>query len=127
MNNYLLVFIGGGLGSSFRYFIGNFMNRNVKLSLPWNTLSANLIACVILGILTGWLTTKLETDSSQRLFIGVGICGGLSTFSTFTLEIFELIKSNQIALAISYMLLSTISCLLLFWLMWSLGKNISLQ
>jgi fluoride exporter len=127
MNNYLLVFIGGGLGSSFRYFIGNFMNRNVKLSLPWNTLSANLIACVILGILTGWLTTKLETDSSQRLFIGVGICGGLSTFSTFTLEIFELVKSNQIALAISYMLLSTISCLLLFWLMWSLGKNISLQ
>jgi CrcB protein len=126
MNNYLLVFIGGGLGSSFRYFIGNFMNRNVKLSLPWNTLSANLIACVILGILTGWLTTKLETDSSQRLFIGVGICGGLSTFSTFTLEIFELIKSNQIALAISYMLLSTISCLLLFWLMWSLGKNINL-
>ena len=124
MNNYLLVFIGGGLGSSFRYFIGNFMNRNVKLSLPWNTLSANLIACVILGILTGWLTTKLETDSSQRLFIGVGICGGLSTFSTLTLEIFELIKSNQIALAISYMLLSTISCLLLFWLMWSLGKNI---
>lgn len=122
MNNILLVFFGGGLGSVVRYFIGIVIHRNVSSIVPWHTFAANIIAAAILGFLSAWMLLKPGPYETQRLLLGVGFCGGLSTFSTFTLENFELIKNGNWVVAVLYMLLSLIACLIAFWAAWQIQK-----
>ena len=124
MNPYLLVFIGGGLGSAARLGIGTLMNRYVNSIFPYGTLCVNVISSFILGLLTASLLFKLHAQSEQqRLLIGVGFCGGLSTFSTFSLELFSLLKTQNYFLAGVNVLASVAACLLAVWLGMILVKN----
>ena len=81
MLNYLLVFLGGGLGSMCRYGIAHGLS-NYKTTFPFATLIANIISCLILGYLVG-LSLKNQTSDYQRFLWMTGFCGGFSTFSTF--------------------------------------------
>lgn len=120
MNNILLVFIGGGLGSVLRYLIGIIIQRN--FTFPWHTFTANLLAAVLVGFLSGLMLLKPGQYEQQRLLLSVGFCGGLSTFSTFTMENFEMIKNGQTLLACTYILISIIACLLAYWAAWQIQK-----
>lgn len=122
MNNFLLIFIGGGLGSVTRYLLGLLLQRTYHNSIPWHTLAANVFAAAILGFVAATLTVRQGSFEQQRLFIGVGFCGGLSTFSTFTMEGFELLRAGNTGLAIAYALLSFLACLIAFWAAWVLQK-----
>lgn len=106
----ILVFIGGGLGSLARFGIGKAF---VKWSsvFPYGTLTANLLACLIMGFFTGWAILKpSETISSYRAFIAIGFCGGFSTFSTFSNETIQLIQNNRLADAALNTFFSLILC-----------------
>lgn len=111
MNKFLLVFLGGGIGSVSRYWIGlkiqSFSNNN----FPFGTFSVNIIASFILGLIAGLALIKPGNFESQRLLIGVGFCGGLSTFSAFTMETASLLKSGSMSMAAIYMLTSLIVCI----------------
>ena len=93
--SFLLVFIGGGLGSLFRYTIGLII-KPISPQLPFATLIANAIGCLLLGLILGFLSTRSSVSNTQHMLLAVGFCGGLTTFSTFTLENMRFIEQGQI-------------------------------
>lgn len=113
MNNLLLVFLGGGFGSVTRYGISMLIHDRIKSFFPWGTLTVNIIACFILGILTSYISIdKLSTSS--RLLLATGFCGGFSTFSSFTSETMSLFNRGETTYAILYVAGSVALCLLAF-------------
>jgi CrcB protein len=98
----LLVFLGGGLGSLCRYLLAIVLPFD---SFPKGTLAANLLSCLILGILIGLYSKQILNDY-QRVFLMTGFCGGFSTFSTYNGEILQLYQSGHPLMAASYALLS---------------------
>ena len=99
MIKFFVVFIGGGLGSIFRYWISSYASKHLPLFFPFGTLLVNILGSFILGLMIfGW-DEKGLISPTIKLFIGVGFCGGLTTFSTFSLETFNLIKDAEFLMA----------------------------
>lgn len=111
--NYILVFIGGGIGSLARYIVGLVSKNYLPQNFPYATMLSNALSAFILGILMSYLFLK-SGNEQQRLLIAVGFCGGFSTFSTFTYETFELLKTGNYAMAIGNIFLNLIVSMLLF-------------
>lgn len=100
MQNWIYVFLGGGLGSLFRYGIGLYF-ASVDTDFPLGTFISNFIACLILGILIG-IQVKENLPTNYSLLFITGFCGGFSTFSTFSAESLNLFQNQQYALGLSY-------------------------
>lgn len=101
LKSLLFIFLGGGFGAVVRFLIGKFSTQFFETNFPLGTLVANLIACGLLGLFVYQFNMKL--DSNQRalyLFLVIGFCGGLSTFSTFSIETFVLLKQGNYTFAI---------------------------
>lgn len=100
MQNLILVFLGGGLGSLFRYGIGVYFN-SASSDFPLGTFISNFIACLILGALIG-IQLKNNLSTNYSLLFVTGFCGGFSTFSTFSAESLKLFQNQQFALGLFY-------------------------
>ena len=111
------VFFGGGFGALVRYFISKLFSQYYKGDLPISTLFSNLISCLVVGLFLAFFSESKYLNQNTKLFIIVGFCGGLSTFSTFSLETIELLKSGNYYWAIVNVALSILLCfgLLLFF------------
>lgn len=107
--SFLYVFVGGGLGSLARYGIAKWMS-SYKFDFPWATLSANFLACIILGGLTAYAAKNGIPDSIRLTFM-VGFCGGFSTFSTFSSETFKLFEQGDFTNAFLNIFVSVMICL----------------
>lgn len=93
IKNLILVFIGGGLGSCLRYIIGKYLNAGHVL--PYGTLLVNVFGSLLLGIILGWALKTNTLSSPLNILLGIGFCGGFTTFSTFSFENYTLIKSGD--------------------------------
>ena len=105
--NALFVFLGGGLGALVRYAIAQWLPP-VSLRIgqfPWATLTANLLACTLLGIGLALLARGHLPRPAQLLLL-TGFCGGFSTFSTFAAELLELLQGGHWPVAAAYLLTS---------------------
>ena len=110
MMKLLLVFVGGGLGSLARWGLGVTLSDRFP-SFPWATLTANFLACLVLGFVMA-LVMKRGGGSSMALFWMMGFCGGFSTFSTFTAEWFKLMQEGHWLLCLGYIFGSLMVCVL---------------
>ncbi len=112
--NYLLVFIGGGIGSVLRFGISELLKPYAK-TFPLATFISNILSCFLLGVAVGLYTTQ-KISPQQRLLIITGICGGFSTFSTFTNENILLFQANNIFFVLLNILISLITCFICVFL-----------
>ena len=105
----LFVFFGGGIGSLLRYGISNLFPYSS--GFPWATFISNILACLLMGFIINWIDRTFSSTfdvNNLKWLLLTGICGGFSTFSTFSNESLQLIKQQQWALAITYILTSVI-------------------
>jgi CrcB protein len=106
--NYLVVFIGGGLGSSLRHAVNLVCTRSFGTAFPYHTFIINITGSIIMGLIAGFLAFKGEASQHWRLFLMTGMLGGYTTFSAFSLDTALLYERGEIALALFYVLGSVI-------------------
>lgn len=110
MNNFIYVFIGSGVGGCIRYALSLLLHK-YNFNLPIHTITANILACFILGMTMSYLSQQSNNDHLKYL-IAIGICGGMSTYSTYSYELVQQINSGSWGLMILYALGTFTLCLI---------------
>jgi CrcB protein len=117
----ILIFLGGGIGAILRWLVSVFFIAHDH-HFPWGTFIANVLSTAILGILAfGW--PDKYNDNWLKWFLAVGLCGGFSTFSTFSLENFIYIKNHQWGWLFANITLNTLTCLAVLFIVYKSFKT----
>ncbi len=110
MNLYTLfiVGLGGFIGSSLRFITVRLVDSKLNALFPYGTLTVNIVGSFLLGMICMLAMRKVGISENARLFLGVGFCGGFTTFSAFALENFNLIEEKLIGTAVLYIVVSVV-------------------
>ena len=115
MLNLIFVFIGGGTGSVLRYLTNITFGKTLlcqSCAIPLATLLVNVVGSFLLGFLYAFFIQKLNFSPHLKLAVTVGFCGGLTTFSTFSVESYNLLKDGEIIAALGYIFSSVLICII---------------
>ena len=102
MNGILYVALGGAIGASGRHLLGMATLKALGPDYPYGTMMANVIGGFFMGVLAGWLALKVNGADNLRLFIGVGLLGGFTTFSAFSLDAVLMYEKKAYSALLSY-------------------------
>lgn len=123
--HWLVIGFGGSLGAVARFATVTWINRLHGSSFPWGTFSVNALGSFIMGLAFVLFTIKYPlAPGTLRSFVMVGLLGAFTTFSSFALESLSLIHQHYLTIALAYMVLSVIVCLVAVSLGYGLGKLI---
>jgi CrcB protein len=107
------VALGGAIGAVLRHQMGRGMTHwlgvQAVTTFPWATLAVNVVGSLAMGLLAGFLARHGQGGEHWRLFLGVGLLGGFTTFSSFSLEMMMLIERGQALQAVTYALVSVLA------------------
>ncbi|MGE5641354.1 MAG: fluoride efflux transporter CrcB [Clostridia bacterium] len=104
----LAIAAGGALGSVARYLVGVGASKAFGLGFPWGTLIINIVGSFLIGAFVELFALKWDLPQEARVFLTVGICGGFTTFSTFSLDAYVLIERGDLGLAGAYIAASVV-------------------
>jgi fluoride exporter len=124
MKTLLFIGIGGFIGSVSRYLLARAVQVFMISSFPFGTITVNILGSLLIGLIYGLSERGVLIDPQLRLFLTVGICGGFTTFSTFSAESFYLLRDGQYLWFMAYAFLSISLCLLAVFLGFIISKNI---
>lgn len=110
--SYVAVAVGGGIGSALRLGMQEWMVTQFGRAFPWGTLGINILGSLLIGVLAVVLVERFELHPAWRLALVVGVLGGFTTFSTFSLEVVHMLDSGVWARALGYMGVSLAGCIL---------------
>ena len=124
---YLWVAIGGALGSVGRYWLSGLVAARFGETFPWGTLVINVTGSFVIGIFAALAIPEGRMDSQSRMFatqfLMIGVCGGYTTFSSFSLQTLNLLREREWLYAGGNVILSVILCMIAVWLGYLLGST----
>ncbi|TVP86170.1 MAG: fluoride efflux transporter CrcB [Thioalkalivibrio sp.] len=112
MHHYLAIALGGALGSVLRFAMNEAVSARFGRAFPWGTLSINVIGSFLIGLLAVLLVERWDVSPAVRLGLMVGVLGGFTTFSSFSLEVVNLVQNGALLRATLYVLASVSVCVL---------------
>ena len=115
MQKYVLIALGGGLGSILRYWVGSTVGGRMGVRFPFGTLVVNLTACFLIGFALTWFGERAEVSPAWRYMVAVGFIGAYSTFSSYEWETLSTLRSGAFALGALYALGSMVLGLGAVW------------
>jgi len=123
---YLWVALGGALGSVARFWVNGLVSEKLGATFPWGTLAINVGGSFVIGIVGALAIPEGRMDSQSRIFatqfLMVGVCGGYTTFSSFSLQTLNLLRDREWLFAGGNVILSVVLCMVAVWLGWLLGS-----
>ncbi|QKT02354.1 fluoride efflux transporter CrcB [Ectothiorhodospiraceae bacterium 2226] len=116
--------LGGALGSVLRYGLALQVHQWLGRGFPYGTLAVNVSGCLAIGLLYVLLTERYAVAPEWRAALLIGVLGGFTTFSTFSLETLALVDGREYGKALANIMLSLVLCLLATWLGLALGRRL---
>ena len=121
----IYVMLGGAFGSGARYLTGRATLSLFGPDFPYGTLAVNLIGGLLMGALVGSLARASNGGETWRLLLGVGVLGGFTTFSSFSLDAVTMIERGQIGIALGYVALSVVGSIIALFAGLSLARTVA--
>ena len=115
LQKYLLIALGGALGSIARYWVGSTIAARMGIRFPYGTLIVNITACIVIGFSLTYLSRRADMSPAWRYLIPIGFIGAYSTFSTYEWETLTTMRSGEFALASLYAVGSLVLGLAAVW------------
>ena len=121
---YLWVAIGGAVGSVSRFWLSGLIATRYGETFPWGTLCVNVTGSFVIGFLAAFTLPegRMQAPPGVRQLLMIGVCGGYTTFSSFSLQTLNLLRDREWLYAGGNILLSVILCMIAVWLGWLLGS-----